>query len=296
MLDELRAIRALLIFAHGDLRLPTAATVTMYDACLSGYGVGQSVWKIKEIDAAINHDERWRFREQFEGETHRTRAIRELEEQKALFRCADPLSDSITVRNPSVSMRALSENPLFPNIGAHLLEEKDWKPLFAAPLMFSQPVHLCEARGALASVKHRSRDLQYHNTRILVLGDNMSVTLALSKGRCSSFPLLKLQRRIAAELCASNICAHFRWVPSEANVMDRLSRLWEGARLRALRDGLRDAASSASTAACASGKPPSVGAAAGLGLSPHPEETPSCVRDVRGPAGDPTFDESSADP
>ena len=94
VLDELRALRALLIFAHSDLRLPTAATVTMYDACLSGYGVGQSVWKIKEIDAAINHDERWRFREHLDGETHRTRAIRELEEQKALFRCADPLSDS----------------------------------------------------------------------------------------------------------------------------------------------------------------------------------------------------------
>ena len=58
--------------------------------------------------------------------------------------------------------------------------------------------------------------------------------------------------------------------------MDRLSRLWEGARLRALRDGLGDAASHAPGATRVSGKLPSAGTAAGFCLSPRPEEASRC--------------------
>jgi len=81
-----------------------------------------------------------------------------------------------------------------------MLERSIWKGLYAAPLRYKEAVHLCEARGVLAAVKHRSRDVQYHEKELLFLGDNLGLCLALEKGRCSSRPLLRLLRRIAAEL------------------------------------------------------------------------------------------------
>ncbi len=111
-----------------------------------------------------------------------------------------------------------------------------WKDLFAAPLFIAEPIHICEARGAFAAVKHRSRDVSNHCHRMLFLGDNFVLTLALSKGRCASIPLLRLLRRVSAEVLAASIYPVFRWIPSELNRVDHISRLWEGARLRRLRD------------------------------------------------------------
>ncbi len=67
---------------------------------------------------------------------------------------------------------------------------------------------------------------------MVFIGDNLGLILSLAKGRCSSFPSLRLLRRITAECLAAGIVAAFRWVPSEHNVVDRISRLWEGARLQ----------------------------------------------------------------
>ena len=70
---------------------------------------------------------------------------------------------------------------------------------------------------------------------MLFLGDNFGLTLSLSKGRCASYPLLKILLRICAEVIASDIYPVYRWLPSELNCMDGLSRLWEGSRIRALK-------------------------------------------------------------
>jgi len=250
--DEIRTLRGMLVFAFSDLRRPTSERVTMFDASLSGYGVGESNWELDDVNAVCALDERWRFRDVPSGTSHREVALAKYHQQMAGFAAADILCDVRTVRaSADADTRQLYEDFSFPNIPARLLLQKDWKNLWACPLNLPEAIHMCEARGALSSVKHRSRDAQFHSHHMLFIGDNLGLTLALSKGRCADFYLLKLLRRVCAELCAADIVAHFRWIPSETNCMDKLSRLWEGARLRACRDGASPVAVPHRSEACA---------------------------------------------
>lgn len=58
----------------------------------------------------------------------------------------------------------------------------------------------------------------------------MGVVLAVQKGRCHNYQLLRVIRRIAAYCLAAGIRCSLRWVPSERNVADKASRVWEETR------------------------------------------------------------------
>ena len=85
----------------------------------------------------------------------------------------------------------------------------------------------CEARLFLSAVKHATRDYRMHGLHAVILGDTTGVVLACSTGRAGSYPLFCLLQRVAAECLAAGITAHFRWLPSEFNRTDGISRLWE---------------------------------------------------------------------
>ena len=72
--NELQTIRGLLVFAFADLRSPFSTTVTMTDACLSGYGVVESFWRKEDVESICQYDERWRFRD-YASEDHREEAL-----------------------------------------------------------------------------------------------------------------------------------------------------------------------------------------------------------------------------
>ena len=57
-----------------------------------------------------------------------------------------------------------------------------------------------------------------------ILGDALSVTLSLSKGRSSKPSMTQACRQVAALVLACNIFPHYRWVPSERNGADPISR------------------------------------------------------------------------
>ena len=115
-----------------------------------------------------------------------------------------------------------------------MLQAPQWHTLWAAQFHDHEPIHVLEGRGVLAAIKHKSRDSRCHGKRVLVLGDNMSCTLAFAKGRCGCHELLVLNRRIAAECLATGIRVLPRWVPSESNIMDGPSRTWEPKRPKSL--------------------------------------------------------------
>lgn len=72
--------------------------------------------------------------------------------------------------------------------------------------------------------------MRRHGHRLTVLNDNMGVVLAVQKGRCHNYQLLRVIRRIAAYCLAAGIRCSLRWVPSERNVADKASRVWEETR------------------------------------------------------------------
>ena len=56
--------------------------------------------------------------------------------------------------------------------------------------------------------------------RQLMLGDNMSLTLAFGRWRSSSFRVLVILRRIAAYTLAREVALFARWIPSELDSSD----------------------------------------------------------------------------
>ena len=63
--------------------------------------------------------------------------------------------------------------------------------------------------------------------RIVLIGDNLGVVLALARGRSADFRMLCRLREICAQSLATGVRCHFRWVPSEMNVADVPSRVFE---------------------------------------------------------------------
>lgn len=209
---EIAMFRRLMPLAIASMKSPWDHHMICTDACLSGYAVMES-----------NHSssvERWRFKRQ--GGKEIAPRLRALDTSRVF-------EDVRTVK-PEVDGEVFGEwevDPAFPDVPHEYMREEHWHLLWNSRIHFREPVHLIEARSVLGAMKHRCRDHRRHGRRLVVLNDNMSVILALQKGRCSSYPLLRLVRRVWAHSLASGIRLHPRWVPSERNVADKDSRKWE---------------------------------------------------------------------
>ena len=203
------------------------------DGCVfSGYAVGSAFLGREVVESIASWDERWRFKlASGAALAPRVTGLREM----------DPLLDVETVA-PAVRGEVHGEVEIdytFPEVMSKALGPEIWKLGWASRFKHAEPVHLLEGRGTLSAVKHVTRDSRRHGRRVLVLGDSMCCTLAFSKGRCTSHPLLQLCRRVAAEVLATGTRFCFRWIPSESNRLDKASRQWERERRRAPEDFFR---------------------------------------------------------
>eukprot|EP00973_Karenia_brevis_P016561 2267256-Karenia_brevis.AAC.1 len=79
-----------------------------------------------------------------------------------------------------------------------MINKYSWSTVMAGAWKEREKIHLLEGSVTLLAVRRLSRRLRSRNKRLLVLGDNMAVVLALSKGRASDFHLLSICRRVAA--------------------------------------------------------------------------------------------------
>ena len=81
-----------------------------------------------------------------------------------------------------------------------------------------------EARASLFAVKHALRRHDGFHRRHLVLSDSISAICALDRGRGKSFGLRRVIQQVGALLLGSGSSCCFRWIPSEWNAADGLSR------------------------------------------------------------------------
>jgi hypothetical protein len=100
----------------------------------------------------------------------------------------------------------------------------EWDVIAGARWFFREHINVLEARAALAAANWFCRHPGTAGTRVLLLSDSSVVTSALRKGRSSSYPLLRIIRRISALLLATGITIEVRWIPSEVNPADGVSR------------------------------------------------------------------------
>ena len=95
------------------------------------------------------------------------------------------------------------------------------------PFMISEPSISNKSIPLFVVLKHIARSHHSFNSHHLLLSDNMSVCLSLSKGRCADPHLLQFCRRACALSLATNSRLTARWFPSEWSLTDHASRVFE---------------------------------------------------------------------
>ena len=220
---EMFLFRSLMVLGEANVMAKWSSDLFCTDASLSGYAVMNRRYQQVLPVSVRGFDERWRFK--------RTAGSRVAPRATAL-EGLDVFEDVETVL-PGVSGEVQGVDEVssgFPEVAHEVLDPSQWHCLWAAPMHFREPIHQIEARSVRSLVKHLAKDRHYHNKRVAVFNDNMGVVLAVSKGRCASYGLLRLLRRLSAHTLATGIRLHLRWVPSELNSADADSRRWEPAR------------------------------------------------------------------
>ena len=81
-----------------------------------------------------------------------------------------------------------------------------------------------EALSSLYALKHALRSTQNFNKKHVVLTDSMTAAVAFDKGRANAFKLRRVLEQTAALLLATNTMMKSRWIPSEWNPADAISR------------------------------------------------------------------------
>ena len=218
VLDELWLFRNLMPLGVNYTHIPWEEHIFCTDACLSGYAVMETNGPIEEATLVGRSDERWRFKRE-RGMPPREKALQ--------FR--DVFDDPSTVL-PDVEGQVPDEilcDEEFPEVPVSLMQAQLWHEVWSTQIFFKEPVHLIEARSVLGTLRHFCKDSRKHGRRLAVLNDNMGVVLAVSKGRCHDYRLLRILRRMSALSLSTGVRLHLRWVPSELNVADEGSRKWE---------------------------------------------------------------------
>lgn len=115
----------------------------------------------------------------------------------------------------------------FKEVDPKILAPHEWHECFAMYMQHAEHITLLEGRGVVAALRRKLRGTVEHGKKHLHLSDNMALKLLISKGRSGAFGLLKICRRLAALLLATDSFLAVRWMPSELNIADGPSRRWE---------------------------------------------------------------------
>ena len=118
------------------------------------------------------------------------------------------------VRAGSPKWSELIEDPGFKKVPHEMFDLKDWETLRAQPCNHAEDIMLLEPVQFCGDSK---RD---RNLRLLVLCDNLGLTLAIERCRSRSYKVLMVIRRIAGLCRARNIRLSIRWKASETNPSD----------------------------------------------------------------------------
>ena len=126
---------------------------------------------------------------------------------------------------PTVIAEAISFiDAKFPEIPPSFLQEKDWNNVYCCRWKFSQNILRTESHALTWTVRHIFRNTGNFGLRHLLLADNLPLVCALSKGRANSLHLRVVTQVVCAHELATGSSIVCRWIASELNPSDRLSR------------------------------------------------------------------------
>ena len=243
LLNELRAFKGILFMLVQDWWRPWNRLVSSSDASLSGFGVCQAWWPKNKVAESGRRLERSRFK-RLSAHSARESAL-----QAAGF--AKSTSGRWTV--PTEEADSLLDagwviDDSFGEIPSAGLRRELWTPVVHGRWNYKEDILVLEARAVLKSLRRVLMTRYGHDVRQLVLCDNLSVVLTFERCRSRNYKVLKVLREFAAYCFARNVHLAIRWIPSELNISDEGSRLYdESSESKLLVDPLADAWAEEST-------------------------------------------------
>ncbi|CAK0895237.1 unnamed protein product, partial [Prorocentrum cordatum] len=203
---ELLIAAAILPRAYADIGAGWLDQVVATDACDTGLGVCAAEWDSRDIRITGSYDERWRFKKD-PLRKHREVAL-------AGYDHADPPIDRGGKLMAGVSDGAWLAIGNFPDVAPTSVRGSKWAVVAKRPCGCHEgAIHVKEARGAKLGLKHVVRCGRWRHSKVLMLVDNMSLALAMQKGRCRDPALLGQLRQMAALQLATGLRAQCRWIP-----------------------------------------------------------------------------------
>jgi len=235
VVDELRAFQGCLFLTVQEWDRQWHNLVGSSDSSLSGYGVCHSWWPKSHVAQVGRVLERSRFK-RAEAHSARESALTAagLVNDAGKWRAAD----GADLRRLHEEGWALDET--FPEVPSSGLRRELWAPKLWGRWFHKENILILEARALLKGLKRIAFTRWGHSLRQLLLCDNMSVVLAVERFRAKNFKLLVIIKEIAAICFARNIHLAIRWIPSELNVSDEPSRIFEPGSSDLLVDLLHD--------------------------------------------------------
>jgi hypothetical protein len=104
------------------------------------------------------------------------------------------------------------------------LHHARWSTIVSSKWRWPSHINLLEVEAALLGIRWTLSHPDSLGRRVVIYSDSRVAVGALTKGRSSSFPLLRLLRRVAAHVLSSGIQVYYRWLPSGDNPADGPSR------------------------------------------------------------------------
>ena len=223
LIDELKAFRGILFMLVQDWSRPWNRLVSSSDASLVGFGVCQAWWPKEKVAEQGRRLERSRFRR---VGPHSAR-------ESALQAAGFARSNGGRWTLPSSGAKAiegrLDVNDGFHEIPAAGLRRELWNPVLHGRWSFKEDILVLEARAVLKGIRRVLMTRYGHDMRQLVLCDNLSAVLTFECCRSRNFTVLRVLREFRAYCFARNVQLSIRWIPSELNISDEGSRLYEDA-------------------------------------------------------------------
>ena len=234
---ELWLVAGFVFLCEVDLAVPASEVAFCGDSSTDGYALHAARLRPGGFLAATAAKECWRFTivEKLLGPGRRT-ATRGWSAD--LGRASGPLADwlgrdftspprGLLPGRPVPESRELEEveTPgLVPPLADGLLEPNRWKLVVAGAWKYSGLIHNTEARVAVMSLRHCTRSVSYHGTRVLTLGDNLSELRASEKGRASDRALRVLLQHALAYTLGPEVRWKRRYVECAESLGPRFAR------------------------------------------------------------------------
>ena len=217
---ELWYVRCLLPLARSSLVLPSHPIVFATDASTVGMSVVATDVAVPIVDHVSLWNERYRFGRCAGEVSGRARAL--LETDTVIKKALKSLAQDFREERCRDHQHIIPVEG-FQEVSGELIKSK-WHQLFQCKWGVEEKIHVLEARGCVAAVRHLVRSMSFRHTNVVILNDNLGVILAMSRGRSSHFALLQQCRRILAFGLACGLHITWRWIPSELNPADAGSR------------------------------------------------------------------------